>query len=271
VLAARGSFLDARAHGGRWLVRMEDLDAPRSLPGADARILRTLEWLGLTWDGPVEYQSARTPHYAQALEALTARGLTYPCSCSRAEREPGGQPYPGRCRSSPARAGPTALRFRIEDDRPVELADRIQGRCGYVLGALGDVVIRRRDGVFAYQLAVVVDDALQGVTDVVRGADLIDSTPWQLELYRALGRPTPRHAHLPLLVEPDGAKLSKSRRAQPVGAEPAGRVLHRTLELLRQDPPAELAAGSPGPLLEWAVRHWDPIRLKGLRRLPVPP
>jgi len=184
LLAAVGSFVDARHHGGRWLVRMEDLDSTRIIPGCADDMLRTLEAFALHWDGAVEYQSKRTPHYLQALTSLDARGLTFECSCTRRERSSQGG-YPGTCRAGPRRPGPTCTRFRVADEN-VSFEDRIQGACTFSLGQLGDVVVRRRDGAFAYQLAVVVDDALQGVTEVVRGADLLDNTPWQLALQQAL-------------------------------------------------------------------------------------
>jgi glutamyl-Q tRNA(Asp) synthetase len=235
------------------------------VPGCAERMLRTLAAFGLTWDGVAEYQSARTPHYAQALATLTALGVTFECSCSRREREGQGG-YPGTCRQGPTRSGPTATRLRI-DDSVVSFDDRAQGVCRFALRERGDVVIRRRDGAFAYQLAVVVDDALQGVTDVVRGADLLDSTPWQLALQRALALPTPAYLHLPLIVEPGGGKLAKSRRSVPLDAAQAGRQLHGALRLLRQEPPAELELESGGTVLDWACAHWRPERFRGLREV----
>lgn len=268
LLAAVGSFVDARHHGGRWLVRMEDLDTARVIPGCADEMLRTLESFGLTWDGTVEYQSRRKPHYLQALSELTARNLTFRCSCTRAERSPQGG-YPGTCRAGPRRAGPTATRFRVEDQR-VGFEDRIQGECSFDLRQLGDVVVRRRDGVFAYQLAVVVDDALQGVTDVVRGADLLDNTPWQLALQRTLGLPTPRYAHLPLVVEPRRGKLAKSRRSLPLAPARASALLYEVLGLLGQEPPLKLKLELPGNLLAWAAQHWRPAAIGGVREVRVP-
>jgi glutamyl-Q tRNA(Asp) synthetase len=265
LLAAVGSFVDARHHGGRWLVRMEDLDSPRVSPGCADEMLRTLEAFGLNWDGTVEYQSRRKPHYLQALSELTARNLTFQCSCTRAERSPPGG-YPGSCRAGPRRAGPTATRFRVEDQR-VRFEDRIQGECTFDLRQLGDVVVRRRDGVFAYQLAVVVDDALQGVTDVVRGADLLDNTPWQLALQRALGLPTPRYAHLPLVVEPRRGKLAKSRRSLALAPARASALLHEVLTLLGQEPPLKLKFEPPGNLLAWGAQHWRPAAIRGVREV----
>jgi len=268
LVAALGSYADARSRGGRWLVRMEDLDRARVVKGAAARMLRTLELFGLTWDGVVEYQSEHTARYAEALETLRARGVTFECSCSRRERDREGG-YPGTCREGPTRSGPTATRFRV-DASVVSVEDRLQGRCDFLLHERGDVIIRRRDGAFAYQLAVVVDDALQGVTDVVRGADLLDSTPWQIALQHALTLPTPRYAHLPLVVEPDGEKLAKSRRSIPIGVGTAGRELYEALTLLHQDPPAALESESGPVVVQWACTHWQPERLRGVREVRPP-
>ena len=246
---------------------MEDLDQARLVPGSAAQMLRTLEAFGLHWDGAVEYQSACTAHYRAALDQLASRGLTYPCSCARSEREGKGG-YPGTCRSGPRRAGPTATRFRLAD-ATLSFEDRAQGSCSFELRERGDVIVRRRDGVFAYQLAVVVDDARQGVTDVVRGADLLDSTPWQVSLQRALGIAQPAYLHLPLVVEPDGRKLAKSRRCVPLEASRSGRELHRALTLLRQEPPAELELEPAGTVLDWACAHWRPERLAGVREVRI--
>ncbi len=246
---------------------MEDLDTPRVIAGCADGMLRTLEAFGLCWDGPVARQSGRTGHYREALERLTALGLTFECSCSRSER-PTASAYPGTCRAGARRAGPTATRFRVSDRR-VAFADRVQGRVDFALGERGDVIIRRRDGAFAYQLAVVVDDALQGVTDVVRGADLLDSTPWQIELQEALGLPRPRYAHLPLVTEPNGTKLAKSRRAVALDPAAAGAELYRALVLLRQAPPVKLKLEAGATVLEWACAHWRLGRVRGLKEVPA--
>ena len=269
LVAALGSFLDARAHGGRWLLRMEDLDRERVIGGCDTEMLRTLEAFGLHWDGPIEYQSADTAAYASALQRLKALGLTFECSCSRRDlAEAGG--YPGTCRAGARTAGPTATRFRVSEGT-LSFADRVQGACAFDLAERGDVIIRRRDGAFAYQLAVVVDDARQGVTDVVRGADLLDSTAWQISLQRALALPTPRYAHLPLITEPGGAKLAKSRRSVALEPERAGPQLWQGLALLRQDPPAELKFKPPAQILSWGIEHWSLAPLRSLREAPLPP
>jgi glutamyl-Q tRNA(Asp) synthetase len=271
LLAAVGSFLDARSQGGRWLVRMEDLDGARVVPGSAAEILRTLEAFGLLWDGEVEYQSRRTHLYAGALESLRAAGLTFECSCSRRELGTEDSGYPGTCREGPRRPGDTATRFRIDETQIIVFDDRFQGPIALDMDKLGDVIVRRRDGVFAYQLAVVVDDALQGITDVVRGADLLDSTGWQIALQRALHLRAPRYAHLPLLLERTGGKLAKSRRSAALDASLAGAELLNVLRILALSPPADLAAGAtPAALLGWATRCWPERPLPLSRELVWP-
>ncbi len=251
---------------------MEDLD-PRCIPGCADAQLRTLEVLGLTWDGLVEYQSRRTGHYQAALEQLRAAGATFECSCSRAElASEGATPsrYPGTCRAGPRHPGPTATRLRIEETSAVTFEDRFQGPISCEPETLGDVIIRRRDGVFAYQLAVVVDDALQGITDVVRGADLLASTGWQIALQRALGLPTPAYGHLPLATEPGGAKLAKSRRSVALDPARAGAQLLSVLRLLNQAPPAALDGAAPPEVLAWALEHWSPQRFHGVPEIALP-
>lgn len=270
LFAAVGSFLDARSHGGRWLVRMEDLDRTRVVPGSSDEILRTLEAFGLLWDGEVEYQSRRTHLYAEALESLRTAGRTFECSCSRRERRTQDSGYPGTCRKGPRRSGDTATRFRVDETEAVAFDDRFQGPVALAMGKLGDVIVRRRDGVFAYQLAVVVDDALQGVTQVVRGADLLESTGWQIALQRALRLRTPRYAHLPLLCERRGGKLSKSRRSTALDAGHAGAQIQYVLALLGLSPPAELAGAPPATLLEWATGRWRQQPPRKSRELILP-
>ena len=249
-------------------MRVEDLDREREVPGCADQMLRTLEAHGLAWDGAVEYQSRRRAYYAEALGELGRRGLMFECSCSR--RELGGEGgYPGTCRNGPRYPGPTATRFRVED-RLLEFHDGAQGACAFSLRERGDVVVRRRDGTFAYQLAVVVDDARQGVTDVVRGADLLDNTPWQIALQQALGLPTPRYTHLPVILERNEGKLSKSRRSLALDPGDAGPQLYQALTLLRQAPPATLKLESPSTILAWAAARWDVERLQGLREVLLP-
>ena len=259
LVAALASWLDARAARGRWLVRIEDLDAPRTQPGAADEILRTLERLGLHWDGEVLYQSRRTGLYRDALERL--RDRTYWCSCSRREiadsslgmAADGAQIYPGTCRGGVA-PGKTPRALRLKAAGAVEFIDRVQGRQTQILERdVGDFVLERADGQFAYQLAVVVDDAAQGITDVVRGADLLDSTPRQIYLQQVLGYPTPRYLHVPAAVNAAGEKLSKQTGASPVGSAPD---LRRALAFLNQPETDDLGQ---------AVRAWDP-RLIAARR-----
>jgi glutamyl-Q tRNA(Asp) synthetase len=233
LVAALASWLDARAHGGRWLVRIEDLDTPRCAPGGDALILGQLQALGLVPDEPPQWQSRRTASYAQALNRLLAAGRAYPCACSRKEIEGAlagaGQArsrhadlvYPGTCRHGLGGRPPRAVRFLATTadgrDEVVQWQDRRLGaQSQNVTRAVGDFVLRRADGLWAYQLAVVVDDAAQGITDVVRGEDLADNTPRQILLQRALGLPTPRYLHTPLVLAADGQKLSKQNGAAPL-------------------------------------------------------
>jgi glutamyl-Q tRNA(Asp) synthetase len=261
LYAAVASFLDARAHRGRWLVRIEDLDRPREVAGSAARILRTLEAFGFDWDGEIVRQRDRTQYYFGALKNLQLRDLTFECSCSRAELQAqldNESRYSGICRAAPALLGvPTATRLRVEPGH-VLFADRIQGTYRQdVAAAVGDVILRRRDAVIAYLLAVVVDDAAQGVTHVVRGADLLDNTPRQIYLQRALGLPQPAYAHVPVLAEPDGTKLAKSRRSLPVEL---GEVLPQLLavfSMLGLAPPATLAGGKLADAWQWAIARWD--------------
>lgn len=256
-------------------MRIEDLDTARVVPGAEARILATLEACGFEWDATPVRQSTRLDAYRDALVTLAAADRLFECSCTRKSLEDGAEggpitAYPGTCRAGPARSGgPTATRFRVDEGRYV-FDDRIQGTVRGTWRARGDVVVRRRDGLFAYQLAVVVDDAWQGVTDVVRGSDLLDSTPWQITLGGALGTAPVRYAHLPVLVEPDGRKLAKSRRAVAVDTAHAGRALETVLSLLRVPPPPELAGAHPRELWAWAVPKWSVERLRGSRTLPAP-
>ena len=270
LLAAVGSYLDARACGGRWLVRMEDLDHARVVPGSADEMLRTLEAFGLLWDGEIEYQSRRTQLYAGALESLRATGSTFECSCSRRELGTEDSGYPGTCRDGPRKPGDTATRFRVDETETIRFDDRFQSPIALEMGKLGDVVVRRRDGVFAYQLAVVVDDALQGITDVVRGADLLESTGWQIALQRALRLRTPRYAHLPLLLERTREKLSKSRRSVALDADRAAAEMLNVLRLLGLSPPPELALATSAALLEWATAAWVGHQLPPVRELVLP-
>jgi glutamyl-Q tRNA(Asp) synthetase len=272
LATALASFLDARNRGGRWLLRIEDIDLPRTVPGAADAMQRTLEALALHWDGPVAFQSQRLELYGAALQRLEAAGDLYSCTCTR--RDLGGSGdgggYPGTCRDAAVRPGPAALRFRVDRHPVAGFNDRLLGTVPAARCLVGDPVVRRRDGLHAYQLAVVVDDAGQGITDVVRGADLAASTPWQVALQQALGLPRPAYAHLPLVCEPDGSKLAKSRRSvSPSLADPAA-LAWELLVLLRQAPPPDLQGCPPAELWAWASAHWRLEALAGLDSIPAP-
>jgi glutamyl-Q tRNA(Asp) synthetase len=271
LTTAMASYLEARAHAGRWLLRIDDLDTTRVVPGVAAGMLLTLEALGFEWHGPVLYQSQRTARYAAAAAALSAAGRSYPCACTRrqlAEFEPG-VGYPGTCRAAPQGPPPHAQRFRMDESQSADFDDRLLGRCHHAVSTLGDPIICRRDGLHAYQLAVVVDDADSGVTAVVRGRDLAASTPWQLQLQQALGYAQPEYTHLPLVTDAGGAKLAKSAHAVRIDLQARGSWLHRALQLLRQSPPAELAVAAPAEIWTWATRHWNLQALAGVSELPL--
>ncbi len=242
LVAALASYMEAKAAKGKWLVRMEDLDAPREEPGAANQILRALEKLGFEWDGPVLRQSERVERYGSVIEDLAHRGFAYGCGCTRKELEDsalaidGSRIYPGTCRYGLA-AGKSARAVRLRTHAaPIGFVDRIQGRIEQrVEKEVGDFVLLRADGVYAYQLAVVVDDLDQGVTEVVRGADLLDSTARQIHLQRILGAPTPRYAHLPVALNDAGEKLSKQTAAEPLDLADPKRELARVRRFLGQD------------------------------------
>ncbi|AMB81095.1 tRNA glutamyl-Q(34) synthetase GluQRS [Pseudomonas paraversuta] len=257
LVAALASYLDARSVGGRWLLRMEDLDPPREMPGAQAAILDALERYGFEWDGELVRQSERHDAYAQVLDRLFSQGLAYACTCSRKQLEGYNGVYPGLCRNAGHSMENAAIRLRVPE-LVYGFEDRVQGSFGQHLGReVGDFVIRRRDGLYAYQLAVVLDDAWQGVTDIVRGADLLDSTPRQLYLQELLGLSQPRYLHVPLIVQPDGHKLGKSYRSPPLTASQATPLLLRALRTLGQATDDRLCHASPREVLDWAVTHWN--------------
>ena len=268
LVAALASYLDARAVGGRWLLRMEDLDPPREEPGAQAAILQALESYGLEWDGEMVRQSERHDAYDQIINRLFSQGLAYACTCSRKQLEAYQGIYPGLCRNAGHGTEDAAIRLRVPE-LEYHFTDRVQGEFRQHLGReVGDFVIRRRDGLYAYQLAVVLDDAWQGVTDIVRGADLLDSTPRQLYLQELLGLPQPRYLHVPLITQPDGHKLGKSYRSPPLAADQATPLLLRALRALGQQPGLELVDASPRELLAWGIRHWDAGKIPRTLSLP---
>jgi len=277
LVAAVGSYLEAKSSGGLWLLRMEDLDPPREQPGAADAILRTLEACGMAWDGNIMYQSQRGEAYRAALARLEAQGMVYVCGCSRREiADSGLSPdgaliYPGTCRNglAPGRT-PRATRVRV-GDAVIEFEDAVQGKIGQDLAAeIGDFVLLRADRLHAYQLAVVVDDAEQGITDVVRGADLLDSTPRQIYLQRLLGLRTPRYLHLPAAVNAAGEKLSKQTRAPPLDERDPVPMLAQVMDFLGQAAPAQLRRAPLAEFWRWALAHWDAQRIPRRRSLPAP-
>ncbi|MEW6165523.1 MAG: tRNA glutamyl-Q(34) synthetase GluQRS [Pseudomonadota bacterium] len=275
LVAALGSCLEARARGGRWLLRMEDVDVPRCRPEHADEILRTLDAFGFAWDGTVMAQSARTARYAEVLERLRGMDVAYPCGCTRAElagAAPGvdGAPlYPGTCRAG-LPPDKTARAWRLRVEGTIGFDDAVQGRQVQDLPReVGDCVLRRADSLFAYQLAVVVDDADQGVDHVVRGADLIHSTARQIFLQRLLGLPTPRYAHLPVAVDATGAKLSKQTRAAPVDARDPAPTLFAAARFLGQNPPAELRRAAGADFWRWARDNWRLERVPRFMSQPI--
>lgn len=263
LIAAVASYLEAKVRGGQWLLRIEDVDAPRCSTAAASEILSMLDALGMMWDGEVVWQSRRTGAYAAALDSLKAAGLVFACGCTRREladsaiAPDGAAIYPGTCRRGLAEGREArAWRLRV-DDAHISFDDAIQGCIASDLARdAGDFILLRADGLFAYQLAVVVDDAAAGITNVVRGADLLDSTPRQIYLQQCLGVPTPAYAHLPVAVNAAGEKLSKQTRAKPVDATRPGPALVAALEFLGQRPPAELSRATPDTIWTWARENW---------------
>lgn len=265
LIAAAASYLDAKAAGGRWLVRMEDLDTPRVQPGASADILSTLDRFGFQWDGEVMCQSTRNEAYRSALEDLRKLGMAYPCGCTRKEiadsnlaGEEAGPRYPGTCRTGlPPERQARAWRVRVPSE-PVSFEDRLQGhQTQNIETYCGDFVVLRSDGLFAYQLAVVVDDRDQGVTDIVRGADLLDSTPRQIYLQGLLGAPVPRYLHVPVALNAAGQKLSKQTLAPAIDPNTAVQTITKALVFLGQGPPSELNDGSLEEVWRWATENWS--------------
>lgn len=278
LVTALGSYLLARQGGGQWLLRIEDLDTPRVIPGVADDMLRTLDILGFQWDGEVLWQSCRSAVYAASLERLLQSGVAYPCGCSRAEiariataPHPGdeGPAYPGLCRNGlPSGKSARSVRVRVSDN-PICFQDGLLGKICQDLAAMGgDFVVKRADGLFAYQLAVVVDDAESGVNQVVRGADLLSSTPRQIHLQRLFGYSEPAYFHLPLVTGPGGAKLSKRDNAVSLAAsrdlEREGHLLlFDALHFLGQNPPLFLRDVSCGEILSWAVEHFSLAAIPG--------
>lgn len=268
LLTALAGYLQAKSQNGRWLLRMDDLDQPRCMAGADTEILHQLEAHGLHWDEPVRYQSAHETDYRAVLESLRMNDALYPCRCTRNELArdsstgPDGPVYSGRCRETAAGATPHALRLKLDPATTLSLDDGWQGPLVRLTRQdIGDFVVRRADGQIAYQLACVIDEAAMGITEVVRGADLIGSSFRQILLMGRLGFALPRYRHLPVLLDRQGRKLSKQNRATALRNENASENLVTCLRLLAQAPPDSLLRETPETLLRWAVEHWKPDRV----------
>jgi glutamyl-Q tRNA(Asp) synthetase len=281
LIAAVASYCDARAARGEWLVRIEDVDIPRSRGGAERVILSTLARYGFVCDGRIERQGERTALYDAALATLIAAGAVYACACTRRELDSapispiGERVYPGTCREGvPAELAarePRAYRVRSAGRRDPRIAwrDRLQGpQVQHLVRDVGDFVVRRADGLYAYQLAVVVDDADQRITHVVRGADLLASTPRQILLQRLLGLPTPAYLHVPIAVDTNGEKLSKQTHAAPLPPDPLP-ALHAVWRFLDQPQPMSDVT-TVGEFWAMAIAAWDPARLPPVAMLPAP-
>jgi len=263
LIAATGSYLQARSRQGEWCLRIDDIDPPREAPGARDTILKTLAGFGFEWDGPVTYQSQHADIYAEALITLQDKGLVYPCACSRkviaqAQAANTQNPvYPGTCRRGLG-PGQSARMLRINTEGVVmEFQDLLQGKHRYVLETTqGDFVVRRADGLFAYQLATGIDDAMQGMTEVIRGSDLLDTTPCQMFIQQALDLKSPTYGHLPVALNSNGQKLSKQTHARPLDIRQAVVQLWQALDFLGQKPAKDLRESSLKTLWEWAFANW---------------
>ena len=265
VVAAVASYLSARHGGGEWHLRIDDADVVRAVPGATDAILRELERLALPWDGPVVRQRYNSERYRGALAVLKREGWTFGCACTRREAGPG--PYPGTCRNGTRRR---VRSVRMRTDARISFRDAVQGEVEIDLPAeTGDFIVYRADRIHAYHLAAAVDDAALGVTEIVRGADLLASTGPQVHIQRALGVPSPAYAHVPVATNAAGAKLAKSSAAPPSAARPAAEVLRAALTFLGHPPPAGI--DDPAALVDWGIRYWDVARVPRVRTAPLSP
>lgn len=275
LIAAVASYCEAKSHQGQWLLRMEDLDTSREVPGAANTILKQLEALGFQWDGSVIYQSQRDSDYAAALDFLKEQNLVYPCSCTRKEIADSssrtgieGLIYPGTCLVHPLKKQ-AAVAWRIKcPDNALSFHDAVQGYISQNLKHdIGDFILKRADGLFAYQLAVVVDDAAQGITHVVRGADLLNSTPRQIYLQHMLHYATPNYAHIPVAANAAGEKLSKQTLATPLDINTAPQQLFAALKFLGQNPPNALKHESLASIWHWAFENWQLSKVPTLKSI----
>jgi len=263
MLAALGSYLQAKHQNGKWLVRIEDLDPPREVEGAAHSILSTLEAYGLFWDETVSYQSQRYALYEDALSSLATKQKLFACECSRksikekARHGVMGFIYPGTCRDRQLATSNRAIRLRTEQ-QTILFNDGLQGAISQCIREdIGDIVLKRADGLYSYQLAVVADDSEQNITEIVRGVDLLHNTPVQIYLQQLLKMNTPSYLHLPLLLDTSKEKLSKQTRAKPVNTNSIEKTLLTLLELLNQSPPRSLYDEDKTSILNWAIKHWD--------------
>ncbi|RLT94733.1 tRNA glutamyl-Q(34) synthetase GluQRS [Ketobacter sp.] len=271
LLTAVASYLDAKAHQGQWLVRMEDLDPPREQPGAADAILNTLQHYGLHWDGDVLFQSQQHGRYETTVQQLLADNNAFYCTCSRTQilAASGSTTYPGTCRAChQPPATPFAVRLQVQN-KDVSFEDDLQGpqRCNLQQQG-GDFVIKRKEGLYAYHLAVVLDDALQGITHVVRGSDLLESTFSHWYLQEVLHLAHPHYAHLPVIVNGEGQKLSKQTYAEPIPRQDPGPYLRYCLQALGQTPPATLRGAAKATILEWGCEHWRLQQVPHQRSIP---
>lgn len=267
------SFLQARSHKGQWLLRMEDLDPPREVPGAASDILRTLERYGLHWDETVLYQSTRHPAYEDALEQLRQQHLCYPCTCSRKTIKTNRRKanvYPGTCRTkSGSRQANASIRVKLHD-KLIEFKDILQGpQQQNVYQEVGDFVLKRADGLYAYQLAVVLDDHHQGITEIVRGADLLDNTARQIYLQTLLGLSKPQYLHIPIATNAAGEKLSKQTFADPIHKHSPVFAWIKALQFLGLQPPQETTDADLEALIQWAIQHWQLGHIPKVHRLSI--
>ena len=273
LLAAVASYAQAKTRNGQWLVRIEDIDPPREQPGADKIILGALEAYGFAWDSKVSYQGQFAERHEALVHSLLESGKAYPCSCSRRDladvrRGPLGAIYPGTCRNG-CRSNDVAIRLRTNDE-PIEFTDRLQGpQCQRLESESGDFIIQRRDGLIAYHLAVVADDFEQGITEVVRGVDLLDSTPRHIHLQNVLGFTTPEYLHIPVIENADGQKLSKLTGAKGISIRDAEATLVSALAALKQRPPADLVRQNINEIWTWALANWRPDALRHLKSIPA--
>ena len=258
LIAAVASYVDAKSKNGIWVLRMEDLDPPREPPGTADLILDQLYALGIQWDGEVLYQSSRINAYRETLKQLSKEELCYPCGCTRLQIKAMGSVYNGSCRNHTVSLPEKfAIRVKTFNDL-IGFNDKIQGHQQQnVRKEVGDFIVLRKDNLFAYQLAVVVDDSYQKITDVVRGYDLIDSTPRQIHLQKVLGFKTPKYAHIPIILNDKGHKLSKQNFATPIEPKDGNNLIFQSLKYLGQKPPPPMNRASTDEQLQWAISNWD--------------